>query len=134
MGERMSRFAVGLVGALATATWLAGCPAPPPGLEIVPVPASAYLPWDGGHLEAGAGDAAREAAVPVVVCVATPDEAPPEAEAADDYEECAAVYQGHGFDPEATEHHRGHGEAVCCYHRGHTHRSNKRVIRLAPMD
>lgn len=114
--------AVAVLGSAFLAATLFGCPARDPGFDLVRVPASAYLPFDGGPdaLGADGGDAGRVDAAPAtaVQCFPVPDQDDGDFEPSEDFADCPATHLTDALDPRITQQHRDKGEAVCCYRKG----------------
>ncbi len=100
-----------------------------PGIDIVRVPAQAYLTPDAAPVVAAAqGDAAPDGPAPFMVCVdaptpndGKPSDDEPEGESAEpgmssDFPNCPAELDDRNLDPRVTQRHREQGEEqACCY-------------------
>jgi hypothetical protein len=121
----MSRWLAAAAPALVAAITLA-C-RQDPGIDIVRVPAQAYLPVDAGPVVEAKPDAAPEAAV-FMLCVEAPrpnDGKPDDDDSTDegdqpemssDFPDCPMKLDDRRLDPRVTQRHRAANEdQVCCY-------------------
>ena len=99
-----------------------------PGIDIVRVPAQAYLPADAAPAVAVEKDAAPDASPAFMVCVDAPppndgkpsDDEPEEEssgpEMSSDFPNCPTMRDDRNLDPRVTQRHREQGEEeACCY-------------------
>lgn len=134
-GERTSSallHAVVILGSAFFAASLFGCPARDLGFDLVRVPTTAYLAFDGGPRAGGpdGGDGGRpDAAGALVQCFPVPPDDDGDFEASDDFTDCPASRGDDAIDVPTTQRHRDRDEAVCCYRHGRRPRP-----KSAPME
>ena len=123
-GERTSSAipaVIAVLGSAFLAASLFGCPSRDPGFDLIRVPESAYLAFDGGPdaARSDAGDAGRpDAGTALVQCYPVPPDFDGDFQASDDFTDCPATHDGDAIDVPTTQRHRDKDEAMCCYRHG----------------
>jgi len=121
----MSRMAWTLGPLLAVAAGAAFACREDPGIDIVRVPAQAYLPVDAAPPVQTVIDAGSDAPV-FMLCIEAPGGKPSDDEDGDaeakgpemssEFEDCPRRYEDRPLDPRITQRHREKGEeSACCY-------------------